>query len=285
MNIIWPKPGKYVVAVSGGVDSVCLLDMLANHGGYELVVAHVDHGIREDSALDAELVQQLAKKYQFNIVITKLTLSKQSSENQLRQARYSFLFDQLQKQDAQAILTAHHADDLVETSIMNIRRGTDRYGAAGGMTRQGIVRPLINVTKNELRAYALEHKLDWHEDSTNQLNKYTRNKIRNTIIPRINVDAYRDHMVTLSNLNNKIDSELKSLVSIKNNSVEIARSTISTLGLRELEVLLAYAIRQYDASIELSQPQIARLAREIMLDTTKNSFSLAKPAGIIIEIQ
>lgn len=285
MMIKWPEPGNYIVAVSGGVDSVCLLDMLAERGGYEVIVAHVDHGVRSDSSQDAELVRELARKYKFNFVITLLNLGKNASEEELRQARYDFLFDQMHEHNAKAIITAHHADDVLETSIMNVMRGTDRYGAAGGMNREGITRPLLNVRKTELLEYAKTHKLTWHEDSTNQDVAYTRNKIRHEVIPAIDVEAYQKHLVDLRGLNNNIDSELKGLVSIKNRTVALARNYLNQLSLRELEVVVAYAIRQIDPVVELSQPKIAQLARQIMLDATKSSFSYQGSAGIIIEIQ
>lgn len=285
MNINWPESGKYIIAVSGGVDSMCLLDLMANKHQYDLVVAHVDHGIREDSREDAQLVSALAKKFGFNIVITKLNFQKNTSENLLRQARYDFLFEEMKRQKAAAVITAHHADDLLETSIMNVRRGTDRYGAAGGMTREGIKRPLLKVYKKELLNYAKDHNLQWHEDSTNQDVKYTRNFVRHEVIPDINAAQYQKHLDELMKLNTKIDSELEGLVSLTDNTIVLKRATLNQLGLRELEVLIAYAIRQLDQTLELSQPQIARLAREVLLASHKNSFSYGGPAGIIVDIQ
>ncbi len=285
MKINWPEPGKYIVAVSGGVDSVCLLSMLTKHGGYELIVAHVDHGIRSDSDKDAELVRKFSEKYKFNFVITLLNLGRNASEEELRTARYDFLFAQMRDQDAKAILTAHHADDVLETSIMNVKRGTDRYGAAGGMSREGIIRPLLNVRKSELLDYAKANQFTWREDSTNTSVAYTRNKIRHEVIPRIDAQTYRKYLEELQGLNKAIDTELKGLVSVKNKRAELRRADLSKLGLRELEVLLAYVIRQIDPTLELSQPQIASLARHILLDATKSSFSYEGAAGIIIEIQ
>lgn len=285
MKINWPEQGKYIVAVSGGVDSMCLLDILAKHDGYELIVAHVDHGTRSDSSQDAELVRELAEKNKFNFVITLLSPDKNASEEGLRQARYDFLFAQMREQNAKAILTAHHADDVLETSIMNVRRGTDRYGAAGGMNREGIIRPLLNVRKSELLEYADANQLAWHEDSTNKSLAYTRNKIRHEVIPGIDVQPYRKYLEELPGLNKNIDAELKGLVSVKNKRVELRRADLNKLGVRELEVLLAYAIRQIEPTLELSQPRIARLARHSMLNATKSSFSYEGAAGIIIEIQ
>lgn len=255
------------MAVSGGVDSVALLDMLATKPEYELVVAHVDHGIRPDSPEDAELVRSISEKYALNIVITKLNLPKKASENQLRQARYDFLYEQMWAHKAAGIITAHHADDLLETSIMNVQRGTDRYGAAGGMTRHNIIRPLINVRKSELVDYARANKLTWHEDSTNTDTKYTRNKIRHQLIPATDLGAYKKHLTSLMELNKKIDSELAGLVFVLGDKIIIKGS--ASMALREVEVLLAYALRRAQSDIELNSRRIAQLAREIMLGSDK----------------
>lgn len=283
MNIIWPQKGKYIVAVSGGVDSVCLLDMLMAHGGYELVVAHVDHGIREDSTLDLELVKKLAAHYQLPFVSKALQLGEDASEAEARAARYDFLFETMKDHGAAGIITAHHADDLLETSIMNVRRGTDRYGAAGGMNRQGIVRPLINITKAELLDYARQHNLQWREDSTNRDPKYTRNQVRHQVIPSIDAATYKKHLTQLADINQKLDSELAGLVSISE-AITITRLSINQLSLRELEVLLAYALRQARPGIELNQPRIAAAAQQIMLGTDKISFSIGATDCIIIDI-
>lgn len=284
MKIDWPESGTYIVAVSGGVDSVCLLDMLVAHGGYDLVVAHVDHGIREDSGEDAKLVKDLTGQYRIPGLSKRLNVKKASSEEQLRTARYNFLFEAMKQVGANAILTAHHADDLLETSIMNVRRGTDRYGAAGGMTREGIIRPLISVTKEELLDYAKDHKLEWHEDNTNLDVKYTRNKIRHEVIPSIDKNQYQKHLQELGELNAKIDSELKSLVLVLNEGITIPRAHLNGLSLREVEVLLAYALRQACPNIELNQRRVAEVARQIMLGTHKISFSISATDCIIIDI-
>ncbi len=264
---------------------MCLLHMLVEHGGYDLIVVHVDHGIREDSSNDTKLVEALAQKYNLPFIATKLHLTKDASEQQARDYRYSFLFKQIASNGAIAILTAHHADDVLETSIMNIRRGTDRYGAAGGMSREGIVRPLLNVRKNELLEYSQEHNLKWREDSTNKDTKYTRNMIRHKIIPKIDVMAYQKLLSHLGELNHKIDALIKVRTSIEGNTVRIQKSFLQQASLREVEVLLAYALRQAQPGIELNQRRVAQVARQIMLGTDKISFSTGRQDCIIIEIR
>ncbi|MEO5949005.1 MAG: tRNA lysidine(34) synthetase TilS [Candidatus Saccharimonas sp.] len=166
---------NYLVAVSGGVDSVVLLDMLAQTE-HDIVVAHVDHGIREDSAADARFVRELAARYKLPFVMHEAHLGLATSEDQARQARYTFLFDQARQHNA-VIVTAQHLDDLIETVALNLERGTGWRGL-GVMAREGIWRPFLQVPKRILYDYALRRRLEWVEDSTNQSDVYQRNRLR-----------------------------------------------------------------------------------------------------------
>lgn len=167
---------KYLVAVSGGVDSVVLLDMLSR-GEDRLVVAHVDHGIRgDDSSADARFVEALAKRYKLPFVSTELHLDSQASEEQARQGRYDFLFAEATKFGA-VVATAHHRGDVVETVAINLERGTGWRGLAV-LARPEVHRPLLGLTKDQLYRYALKHRLEWVEDSTNRSDAYQRNRLR-----------------------------------------------------------------------------------------------------------
>src|SRR5438445_4950610 len=120
MDVLIPKPGSYAVAVSGGVDSVVLLDILAKRDDLELAVAHFDHGIREDSVEDRHFVEGLAKNYGLPFIYEEGSLGPKSSEAEAREARYKFLRQAQKKAGAKAIITAHHQDDLLETAILNM---------------------------------------------------------------------------------------------------------------------------------------------------------------------
>jgi tRNA(Ile)-lysidine synthase len=170
---------KLLVAVSGGIDSVVLLDMVVRAAKYDITVAHFDHGIRPDSAADARFVEGLAKHYKLPFTGKREELGANASEDQARRARYDFLFQEASKLQA-TIATAHHLDDMVETIIINIIRGTGWRGLAV-LDRAGVVRPLLKYTKAELREYALEHRLEWVEDSTNSSQKFLRNRVRQSI--------------------------------------------------------------------------------------------------------
>lgn len=211
----------YVVAVSGGVDSVVLLDMLVNGrlAEYEvieppnqLIVAHFDHGIRPDSPEDALFVQQLATKYGLRYETKSEKLGPDASEEKARQHRYAFLQSVAKKYNA-VVVTAHHADDVIETVAINIARGTGWRGLAV-MDNTKIKRPLLTMTKAEIIQYAHEHSLQWREDSTNQDEKYLRNKLRKKI-ERLD-EKNRRHILRLRdiqvNLRHDIDNEVDRLV-------------------------------------------------------------------------
>lgn len=179
------KPGKYVVAVSGGVDSVVLLDLLSKKPRIELVVAHFDHGIRPDSSHDRQLVETLSQKYGLPTEIGEGKLGKGASEAQAREARYEFLRQIRDKHQAIGVVTAHHLDDAVETLAFNTLRGTKRKGVSALQSQAVIIRPLLPYSKTDLRNYAHKHGLRWREDSTNTDEKYTRNWIRHRLLPKL----------------------------------------------------------------------------------------------------
>ncbi len=172
------KSGKYLVAVSGGVDSVVLLDALTKQDDLLLVVAHFDHGIRDDSELDLNFVKELAEKYGLKFVSEQGKLGENASEEKARKARYDFLKKVVNQTGADGIVTAHHEDDVIETALINLSRGTGRKGLSSLGSSSEIIRPLLHYKKDQIIDYAKENNLEWREDSTNQSDKYLRNRIR-----------------------------------------------------------------------------------------------------------
>ena len=155
-----------------------LLDILAR-GDDHLVVAHVDHDIRSTSADDARFVKRLAQKYQLPFVSTTLSLGPEASEEQAREARYKFLFEQVAEHSAE-LVTAHHEDDMIGSVAINILRGTGWRGLAV-LNRQNISRPLIGWSKQKIYDYALKNQLEWVEDETNAQMIYLRNRLRGRV--------------------------------------------------------------------------------------------------------
>lgn len=171
-------PGKYIIAVSGGVDSMVLLDMLHKNTELDLIVAHIDHGIREDSSEDADFVAGVAGVLGVSYESIKLDLGASASEDTARRHRYDFLRNVRKKHDAVAIVTAHHLDDRIETAAINTLRGTMRRGLVSLKETDEIKRPLLGMTKDEIRDYAITHRIEWREDSTNSTDDYLRNRVR-----------------------------------------------------------------------------------------------------------
>ncbi|HET8670317.1 MAG TPA: tRNA lysidine(34) synthetase TilS [Candidatus Saccharimonadales bacterium] len=178
-------PGKYVVAVSGGVDSMVLLDVLSKMNGVDVIVAHFEHGIREDADEDRKLVGAAAAHYGLAFVYERGHLGPDTSEATAREARYAFLRKVKKERKADAIITAHHQDDLLETAILNIMRGTGRKGLSSLRSTGDLLRPLLPVAKEEIVAYAQDHRIAWREDSTNRSKRYARNYVRQAIMPRL----------------------------------------------------------------------------------------------------
>ena len=180
---------KIVVAVSGGVDSVVLLDFLVrffrNKNGQKwleenLIVAHFEHGIRGiESQEDCEFVRKLATKYGVKFEFEHGNLGEDSSEEKARNARYIFL-RKIAKCENAIIFTAHHKNDLAETFALNLARGGG-WRAVACFDSLDIERPFLRFSKLEILKMAKEKGLEWREDSTNFSQKYARNRIRKTL--------------------------------------------------------------------------------------------------------
>lgn len=185
----------YIVAVSGGVDSIVLLHRLVATNDARLIIAHVDHGIRQGSGEDARFVAQRASDYGLPFESVELRLGSEASEQQAREGRWKFLRDIKQKYQADNIVTAHHADDVVETMIINLKRGTGWRGIATLRETNEIKRPLLGMRKQDILAYAKDHGLEWCEDATNADERYLRNYVRRNIIPRMSGQRFNELML------------------------------------------------------------------------------------------
>lgn len=243
------QSGRYVVAVSGGVDSMALLHALREKPGLQLVVAHFNHGIRSDADEDRQLVQQVAAAYGLPFVYEEGRLGSKASEDTARAARYAFLERVWRAHQAQAIITAHHQDDVLETAILNLLRGTGRRGLTSLSSNHRLVRPLLNIPKSELIAYARQHQLAWHEDSTNTDERYLRNYVRHRILPRF-CEQDRTKLLRIiedtRRVNQALDVELAELVRAQSSPDVLDRRPFAQLPHIVAKELLASWLRSHD---------------------------------------
>ena len=187
------KAGNVVgAAVSGGVDSMALLNALCNlraQLNIIIVAYHMEHGIRgQVSENDMRFVMRECEKRNVKCVVRKADVpamaaaEKLSVETAARHARYAFL----EAQDADWIATAHHRDDVAETVLMNLLRGSGLAGLCGIPKKRGrYIRPLLDISRAEIEAYAAENGVEFVRDLSNDETEYTRNYIRNEIMPRL----------------------------------------------------------------------------------------------------
>jgi tRNA(Ile)-lysidine synthase len=183
------RPGPVLVAVSGGVDSVVLLDLVrrvAGRHGLEPVVAHVDHGIHPESGRVAERVERLAAEFGLVALVGRLALGPAVTETRARVARLRWLEATRRGLGAGHILLAHQADDQAETVLMRLLRGSGPAGLAGIPARRGrMVRPLLPYTRSTLLRYARARGLSWWEDPANRDTRHLRSWLRQEILPQL----------------------------------------------------------------------------------------------------
>jgi tRNA(Ile)-lysidine synthase len=193
---LFNKGNTLLLAISGGLDSVVLCDLL-HTAEYKFVLAHCNFQLRgEESERDEQFVRALADRYKVQLKMKNFDTSEYAATNKLsiqvaaRQLRYNWFNELLNERTDDItldyLLTAHHADDNIETVLFNFFRGTGLQGLKGIEPKNGkIIRPLLSFRKSELLQYAKERGLSWVEDSSNESDKYSRNFFRNQFIPLV----------------------------------------------------------------------------------------------------
>jgi len=187
---LFPGPGTVLVAVSGGSDSVALLDLLAGEAvdlELRLVVAHADHGIQPETGAVAESVVRLAARYHLPCEVGRLALGAGTSETVARRARYAWLEATRRRIGAAWLVTAHHKDDQAETVLLRALRGSAPAGLAGipARTRAGIVRPLLPFTREELATHTRACGLPVYDDPANANPRHLRSWLRSAVLPTL----------------------------------------------------------------------------------------------------
>jgi len=208
-----------VVGVSGGPDSMTLLNMLLvlrnnKKFDFNIVVAHVNHAIRKEADEETKYVSDFCKKNNIDCFVKKEKVEDLAKKNKIgteeagRKLRYDFFYEIAKKVNANKIATAHTANDNAETVLMNIIRGASTSGLKGiePIRDNLFIRPLIECTRNEIEEYCNENSLNPKYDKTNKENIYTRNKVRNLLIPYIEKE-YNPQIVSSLNRLSKLALE------------------------------------------------------------------------------
>lgn len=252
---------KFLVAVSGGVDSMVLLHLF-RQSKFNFSVAHCNFQLRgEASNLDEKLVRDYCEKHQIQFFSTRFDVeSYQNSGNYslemaCRNLRYDWFSDLMIKHDFEVLSTAHHLNDQLETFLINLSRGSGIKGLGGmKLCQNQMFRPLLSMKREEIVAFAKAHQISWREDETNQTNDYVRNFIRNEISPLLNqlhpafLDNFEKSNTHLQHDFQLIENHIKQLKStlflIENETIKIEISALQKLN--PLQTYLHYLFDEYD---------------------------------------
>ena len=209
---------KIVIGVSGGPDSICLLHILneiKKELNFKICVAHINHMIRKEADEETEYVKDFCKNLGIECYIKRIDVIKiannlkRGTEETGRQMRYEFFNEVLEKTNANKIATAHNNNDKVETILMNILRGSGTSGLKGieAIRNNKYIRPLIETSREEIEEYCIINKLEPKIDKSKNENIYTRNKIRNIVIPYIKKEFNPNIIKTINRLSEVANEE------------------------------------------------------------------------------
>ncbi len=209
---------RIVLGVSGGPDSISMLNILReikDEMNFNIIVAHINHLIRKEAVEDEKYVQEYCKKYNIECYIKRIDVQKIANNNKIgteeagRNARYEFFEEIMKKTNSNKIGIAHNKNDKIETIIMHLLRGSGISGLKGiePIRDNKYIRPLIECERTEIEQYCKDNKLEPRIDKTNFDNEYTRNKIRNIVIPYIKKEFNPNIIETVNRLSEVISDE------------------------------------------------------------------------------
>ena len=255
---------KLLVCVSGGVDSMVLINLLKRLN-YDVSIAHCNFNLRND---ESDLDEDFVKSYAFNNSIPFFSksfvtqLPKHSMQMAARNLRYKWFYNILKTEKLDYIITAHHLDDSLETFILNLSRASGIEGLTGiKQLNDVIARPLLVFSKNEILNYAKANNIKWREDSTNKKNNYQRNQIRNEIIPLLKklhpnfLDQSKKTMTFLKESNLIIDNYIQNIknenFTLKDDEIIISKDFIKNNSNIIFHLFKEYNFKHSDQILEL----------------------------------
>ncbi|MEH6536172.1 MAG: tRNA lysidine(34) synthetase TilS [Psychroserpens sp.] len=230
-NLDFLNKSKLLIAISGGLDSV-VLTHLCHKLKLDMSLAHCNFNLRGiESDADESFVLELADKFGLEVFVESFNTEDYANEHKMsiqmaaRELRYDWFYDLAEGLGFDYILTAHHADDNLETVLINLTRGTGLNGLTGiPEINDNIVRPLLPFSRDDLENYAKANHIKWREDSSNASDKYLRNKLRHHVIPvlkEVNPELLKNFKKTLGNLNDTADIVDESLNAVAKRAIDV----------------------------------------------------------------
>ncbi len=281
---LFTKSDAVLLAVSGGVDSVVMCELF-HQAKIKFAIAHCNFKLRgKESDADEKFVEQLAEKYNVFFHSSTFDTNALAKKNKLsiqvaaRELRYNW-FDKIQKQyKFDYVATAHHQDDVVETFFINLLRGTGIKGLHGILAKnKNVIRPLLFANKETILSFAKKHKLKYREDSSNESDKYTRNKIRHHLIPllkEINENASENILKTISNIHSVEIVYKKELAAASKKIISTNGKTtkISVKKLKHLQPIEPY-LYEYLYPLGFNSSTVDDIVTALDLESGKQFFS------------
>ena len=310
INTLWNKEDKIAIALSGGVDSIVLFHLLATEykDSYkELVVFHINHGLREESYEEAEFVERLVKDFDVKFYKEELNMSdlerdSHTSEEMLaRELRYQAFNKMAKLEGVTKLLTAHHKNDQVENILMRLLTGRSIDHSLAiceeiEMAGLTIYRPLLNILKAELEEYAKEKNLHYYVDATNFDTDYTRNNIRHNIVPLLNDinSGSFDNLINFANYYQNINNNLKkAILSNKDNyifsrdedKISLVKDKFLELNEEEMYFLLKDIITNELGVFDIKQKAIFDVISSLKKNSGNKSYDLKNNLKIISQYE
>ena len=279
------KNETVVSATSGGPDSMVLLHILNNlkqELNLKIICAHVNHKLREESDDEEEMVKEYCKKNDISCeILTIENYNDDNFHNDARIKRYNFFEEIVKKCQAKHLLTAHHGDDLIETILMRIVRGSSLKGYAGFSEKDErknycLLRPLINYTKDEILEYAYKHKIIYAIDKSNFKNIYTRNRFRKYILPKLKDEDPKVHdkfykfSKTLQMYDEYITKETEKYYNLTYNQALNLKEFKKIPKLIQIKILEKILYQNYQNDLMLIEAKHLSLLNEIIYSNKPN---------------
>ena len=308
INILWQKNDKIALGLSGGVDSIALFHLLVTKykDSYkELVVFHINHGLRKQSYEEAEFVENFVKNYNVKFYKKELNMndlvrdSHTSEEMFARKLRYEAFEEMSSLEGGVKLITAHHKNDQIENILMRLLSGRsmdynlmiEEQTTIGNLE---VYRPLLNILKADLEQYAEENGLKYYVDSTNFDTDYTRNNIRHNIVPLLNDvnSASFDNLINFSSYYQNINTELKNkvleakndyVISLEEDKVELDKNKLLKNTKEEIYFLLRDILANNFGIFDVKQRALFIIIEDLKNRNNNKSYDLKNNLKIISE--